>query len=120
MVLSGLVLFAAAGVGAWLFAEYGKAEKSARLSTLLNIRKFIVDYAKANGKYPMDMWEAVPEEDFRSELEVAPLEYMGAGKPYPLQSDKKLFCDSAARRYGFEVGWFEFSEHDWSFHRGER
>jgi len=118
LAIGGLI--AAATVGLGVFAEYGRAEKAARLSGLMNVWKYLLDYARANGKYPGNLWEAVPEDLFRSELEVAPLEYIAAGKPYPLQGDSRVFCDRAARRYGFKVGWFDFSEHDWSFHEGER
>lgn len=120
LVLATSGLIAAAAVGVGVFVEYGKAEKAARLSELMNVRKYLLVYAQANAKYPDNLWEAVPEDLFRCELEVAPLDYVAAGKPYPLEADRGLFCDRVARRYGFEVGWFEFSEHDWSFHAGER
>jgi hypothetical protein len=120
LLLGICVLPLACATGVRLFDDYGRAKKAARLSGLLNMRVVLVEFAQAHGRYPDSLWEAVPRECYLYELEQMPLDYLAAGKPYPLEGESPVFCDCAALRYGFDVGWFEFSQHDWSFHTGER
>jgi len=120
LLLAAGVLVMAAALALGVFEQYGRAERAARLSGLLNIRQRLVRYAEARGRYPESLWEAVPRNDYRHELGQMPLHYLAGGKPYPLEGDARVLCDRAARRYGFQVGWFEFTEDDWRFHEGER
>ncbi len=111
--------------GVLLFASYGKAQKAARLSTLLNVSQCLENYARATGRYPESVWDAVPRESFAAAFEHAPIEYAARGRPYPLQGEKLVFSDKTAHRYGLAVGWFEFRQHDapphyWVFHEGKR
>jgi len=120
LVLLAVVLVGCAVIGAYIYHDYGQAERATRLSALLNIRNPLVGYACRHGRYPDSLWDAVPRTHFLYDLEQMPLDYPAAGKAYPLEEDTPLFSDRAALRYGFEVGWFEFYEHDWTFHEGRK
>ncbi len=120
LLLATGALVVAAVLALGVFDQCGRAEKAARLSGLLGIRQRLVRYAEARGRYPECLWDAVPRNDYLHELGQMPLDYLAGGKPYPLEGDARVFRDRAARRYGFQVGWFEFTEHDWHFHEGER
>jgi len=119
LLLLAVVSAGGAIFGAYIFHEYGQAEKATRLSVLLNVRSALVGYARRHGRYPDSLWDAVPREHFLYDIKRMPLDYLADGRPYPLEGDTRVFCDRAALRYGFEVGWFEFREHDWTFHGGQ-
>jgi len=114
------VLAVMAGGGAVLvWHAMGEAEKSARLSTLMVLRRSLVESARAEGRYPAELNEVVADPEFSASVDFDNLEYMASGQPYVGRVDRALFRERQSRRYGWVRGWYEIRQEGWVFHRGE-
>jgi len=114
------VLAVIAGGGAVLaWYAMGEAEKSARLSTLMVLRRSLVESARTEGRYPAALNEVVADPEISASVDFENLKYMASGQPYVERVDRPLFRERQSRRYGWVRGWYEIRQEGWVFHRGE-
>jgi len=111
----------AMGLGVFVWHSCQKADIAARKTNLALLRTLLVGYAEKSGHYPPDLDGVLEaEERFRARLELDNLIYIAAELPYYPGGKRELLYEQAARRYGFEKGWFRVYE-DWvRFVPGER
>jgi len=122
------IWFCAAGfvvamvVAAWHLNGVGNRES--RLSTLRVLAVQLRRYAQRHGHYPAQLGDAFEDKKWAEEwlADVAHAEglhYVAAGKAYCNASNRRLFYERHARRYGFGRGWFDIHVWDWKFREGE-
>lgn len=118
----GVCVAAVAVPGLWvlLWDTEGQAQKTQRCSALMMMRYYVEKEAERLGYYPLTLEEV---EDIRESFipygETDNLEYVAAGARYTVAANQLIFRETAARRYGFQTGWFEFRRAGWQFHTGD-
>lgn len=109
----GVVAVTALGVFLWHL--HGQATQVSHRSALVFLREGLLTIAEREGKYPLDLQEAIRSSGVSADLDKRNLVYQASGKPYDPQGSQKLFYELKARRYGFEVGSFMFYQDHWDF-----
>jgi len=108
-------LVAVAGLGVFLWDVHGQGTKASHRSDLVFLREALLTIAKREGKYPLDLQEAIRSSDVSAYLDEHDLVYVASGKPYDPEGSQRLFYELKGRRYGFEVGSFMFYQDHWCF-----
>jgi hypothetical protein len=111
LVGSGVVL---------VWSALGEADKSAQLSTLLILSHSLLESARTEGRFPVELnEEVVGAPKFSALVDYDNLEYMVSGQPYVEKVDRILFRERKTRRYGWTRGWYEIRQEGWVFHEGD-
>jgi len=118
-VVVGLIcLVGAVFLGVQIYIGQGLAEKVARLSDLEILRWKLQCYAADHGSYPLRLEDAVEDKEFLRSLDPDGLVYVAGGQPFSPTALLRLFYEREPRRYGFNVGWFDFRTDSDTFHEG--
>jgi len=119
--LTLLAMLAVVAGGGAIFAWHalGEAEKGARLSTLMIVRRSLVESARTERRYPRELNEIAADAEFSASVDFDNLEYLASGQSYVEGADRILFRERTAHRYGWTRGWYEIRQEGWTFHRSD-
>jgi len=101
------------------YYSLGQADKSARLSSLLVLRRAVVESARTQRRYAAQLGDAVADPRVSEVVDLGTLEYLASNQPYVERTDGVLFRERQARTYGWERGWYEIRQEGWTFHTGD-
>jgi len=107
----GIGLLVATGLGLLVWDASGRGDRVSHESDLVFLQYALLKQAEREGKYPLDLREAIHASGQEAYLDADNLGYVAAGKPYDPQGEQWLFYEYRATRYGFERGRFHVYQH---------
>jgi len=108
------------GLGLFVWHALGQADRVSHESDLIFLRQALLTQAEREGKYPLDLRQAIHSCGQDAYLNANDLIYVAAGRPYDPQGSQMLFYEWRATRYGLERGRYDFYQDTHYFVRDDQ